>query len=188
MKRCEQRQGVKLHKWKADRESKPHTQHGWQGVKSSGTRGGEGRIKDTYIVELIYWLWASERGAGITQENIWLEGMNIIDIEMRRETSSDKESNCERLTRSQSLQHRGWQGVKSHCARRGQQQKSKTYIVEGGRQVVGRGEINGAEVERINVIKFVDNECKQDQLWLTDLIFNSKISPTSSKNTTMLGD
>ena len=54
--------------------------------------------------------------------------------------------------------------------------------------MVGRGEINGAEVERIDVIKFVDNGCKQDQLRLTDLIFNSKISPTSSKNATLLGD
>lgn len=114
--------------------------------------------------------------------------MNIVDIEIRRETSSDKESNCERPTRSQSLQHRGRQGVKSRCARRGQRRKSKTYIVEGGRQVVGRGEINGAEVERIDVIKFVDNECKQDQLRLTELIFNSKITPTSSKNPTLLGD
>ena len=114
--------------------------------------------------------------------------MNIVDIEIRRETSSDKESNCERPTRSQSLQHRGRQGVKSRCARRGQRRKSKTYIVEGGRQVVGRGEINGAEVERIDVIKFVDNKCKQDQLRLTELIFNSKITPTSSKNPTLLGD
>ena len=48
--------------------------------------------------------------------------------------------------------------------------------------------INGAEVERIDVIKFVDNECKQDQLQLTELIFNSKITPTSSKNATPLGD
>ena len=54
--------------------------------------------------------------------------------------------------------------------------------------MVGRGEINGAEVERIDVIKFVDNECKQDQLRLTELIFNSKITPTSSKNPTLLGD